>query len=158
MISITRPDLIFKDVLPIYDVTFIGNLHGERQAYANAVGFINITNAYGHEHAVVVGQSKINLNFTEASAGTSDRTYKVLAAGGFLLTQPWENMERDFVPGEDFIVFNSIQQLQDSIRFYLKQELLRAKISSSGCLKVQKFSRMFWARSILEKISISAVK
>ena len=120
-------------------------------AYYNAVEFTNITSAYGHQHAIVVGQSKINLNFVEASAGTSDRTYKILAAGGFLLTQPWENMKRDFVNNIDLVTFRSIDELKDCIHFYLSNPRLRDAIAYNGCRTVQKFSRMFWARAIIEK-------
>lgn len=150
------PDVDYpvEDVLPIYDATFIGDLHGERLAYYNAVRFTNITNAYGHQHAVAVCQSKINLNFTEAAAGTSDRTYKVLAAGGFMLTQPWENMSRDFSPGVDFIVFDNIPKLRELITFYLQQPALRNRIAMNGCAKVQRFSRMFWAKYIVDIINL----
>src|SRR5579872_2111002 len=60
------------DVPYKHDVSFIGNLRGQRLHYYRKYGFHNYTNAYGKEHCVAVGESKINLNFTEG--GTSDRT------------------------------------------------------------------------------------
>jgi len=137
---------------PVYDVSFIGSLgHSEKRLrYAQEVKFKVITGVYGDEHAKVVCMSRINLNFTHG--GTSDRTYKVLAAGGFLLTEPWPDMEKDFEVGADLDTFSSPQELKEKIEYWLTHEDKRFKIRLHGMETVRKFSRDAWARRILETI------
>lgn len=132
-----------------YDVAFIGALRNRRFEYYNAIHFPVISNAYGVEHSKIVSQTKINLNFTEG--GTSDRTYKVLASKGFLLTEPWESMENDFEVGKDFDIFTNINELKNKIAYYLKHEDERLRIAEHGYQTVQKFDRINWAKKILEK-------
>jgi len=133
-----------------YDVAFIGGLRNKRIEYHNALKFPVIGNAYGVEHSKIVSQTKINLNFTEG--GTSDRTYKVLASKGFLLTEPWESMENDFEVGKDFDIFTNINELKNKITYYLQHEDERLKIAEHGHQTVQKFDRINWAKKIIEKI------
>ena len=100
------------------DFCFIGHPRGWRAKYVNALNIPIIENAYGKEHSQIVSETKINLNFTQG--GTSDRTYKVLASKGFLLSEPWEDMEDDFVIGEDLDIFRSVEELRQKIDYYLK--------------------------------------
>ena len=131
-----------------YDVSFIGDLRNKRLDYHKELKFNVITNAYGEEHSKAVSQSKINLNFTEG--GTSDRTYKVLASKGFLLTEPWPNMEEDFTIGEDLVIFNTVNELKEKISYYLNNEKERLRIAENGFKTVQKFSRLNWANKIIK--------
>ena len=48
-----------------------------------------------------------------------DRVYKVMAAGGFLLTNDWIGREEMFVDGEHLVIFNDPQDLAEKIKFYL---------------------------------------
>jgi len=137
------------DVEECRDVTFIGDLRGHRKGYHDQVGFEVVSGAYGRDHARVVCESKINLNFTQG--GTSDRTYKVLAAGGFLLTQPWPGMEKDFEVGRHLDTFESADELQRKIAFWLSHEGARLKEARAGCRAVQRFSRDEWAATILRR-------
>jgi hypothetical protein len=132
----------------INDVSFIGNLRGERENYHDALDFFVYNDMYGKLHSKAVSESRINLNFTEG--GTSDRTYKILASKGFLLTQPWECMEDDFKIGEDMDIFSNIGELRDKISYYLKNDDKRLKIVENGYQTVQKFNRTNFAKRILE--------
>lgn len=136
-----------------HDVSFIGSVYNDRAQYLNAVRTFHITNAYNDQHTRIVCQSRINLNFT--SGGTSDRLYKILAARGFLLTQSWPLMERDFTPGKDFVVFDSIASLQEKTRYYLQHEEERLQIAEHGYQTVQKFSITKWAQEILRIVKLS---
>jgi len=138
------------DVKKIYDVSFIGNLRNKRIDYHRNIPFKVISDAYAEKHSLIVSQTEINLNFTEG--GTSDRTYKVLASRGFLLTEPWSEMENDFTIGEDLDIFTSVSELKDKIDYYLNNEIEMDKIRDNGYNKVQKFSRVIWAKKIIEKI------
>ncbi len=139
------------DVKKIYDVSFIGNLRNKRVDYHRNIPFKVISDAYVEKHSLAVSQTKINLNFTEG--GTSDRTYKVLASRGFLLTEPWPEMETDFTIGEDLDIFTNVSELKEKIHYYLNNELEMGKIRDNGYNKVQKFSRIMWAKKIIEKIN-----
>ena len=131
-------------------VTFIGCPRGERKTYCQAVGAEVIQGVYREEHAKAVCRSKINLNFTQG--GSSDRSYKVLAAGGFLLTQPWPHMTDDFVLGRDLDTFVSVNDLKRQIDRYLGNPSLRHEIAWRGHRTVQKFTRDAWAQRILSDV------
>jgi len=138
--------------------TFIGQNDGTRQPYMRAQfhptnhrrsRIKHINNAYGIEHSKAVGLSLINLNFTR-QGGSSDRVYKVLAAGGFLLTQPWPGMEQDFEPHKDFALFDGVEDMAKKIEYYLENPVFREVIQKNGTITVQKFSRMKWAERIID--------
>jgi spore maturation protein CgeB len=82
--------------------------------------------------------------------GTSDRTYKVLASKGFLLTQPWENMEKDFKVDKDLVIFENEEEFIEKSKYYLNHDNEREIIASSGYNTVQKFNRTNWAKRILD--------
>ena len=134
------------DVSYKHNVSFIGNLRGERKTWQKRYPFHNYTTVFGKEHSVAVGESKINLNFTEG--GTSDRTYKVLASKGFLMTQPWERMEKDFIDGRDLVTFTEAD-FEEKIKYYLNNERERKQIAEQGYHTVQKFNRDNWAINLL---------
>jgi len=141
------------DVESKYDYSFIGNLRGERSEYHKKFPFPVIQDAYAEKHSLAVSQTKINLNFTQG--GTSDRTYKVLASKGFLLTEPWPEMEKDFTPGKDLVIFTNVEEMREKIDYYLHNEEERAMIASHGHETNKKFSRLNWAKSMMDKIKVS---
>lgn len=145
------PTIKKHDVMFIGDIRPMGNVHEERIEYLNALGFEYTDKAYGKEHSKVVSQTKINLNFTESDrGGTSVRLHKILASSGFVLTQPWNNMEESFVPGEHFDTFESIGELEEKIDYYLNREQERNLIAKQGYFQVQNYSPLHWAKKILE--------
>lgn len=136
----------------IYDVSFIGSLYGGRQKYKALSNITFVDNAYNVEHSMVVGKSKINLNFTNGG-GPSDRLYKIMAAGGFVLSEPFPHMDKyGIAPNEDFIVFNNIEDLKEKINFYLINEKERNWIAQQGYNHVQQFSRNNLAKKVLDII------
>lgn len=82
--------------------------------------------------------AKINLNITLRSilSGIPLRGYDIMGAGGFLLTNFQADFLDDFVPGEDFVFYESKRDLMDKIEFYLKHEQERAEIAQNGFRKV----------------------
>ena len=134
----------------IYDVSFIGSVKWDRAEYNKISPFAQIEDAYGVEHAKTVAKSKINLNFVVNNEGVSDRVYKILAAKGFLLTQPWPGMEKQFTPNQDFIVFNGFDEYKKHIKYFLKHNNKRLKIAEQGYKSVQKYTRDNWAKEITE--------
>lgn len=133
-----------------YDVSFIGNIYGNRKEKLNQVNYPVklINNAFGPTHSMEVGKTRINLNFC-TDQGASDRIYKIMAAGGFLLTDEWEGRQADFVDGKDLVIFNDADDLNAKIEYYLKNDKERKTIAKNGNKKVQKFNRLSWAKKII---------
>jgi spore maturation protein CgeB len=134
-----------------YDVAFIGSLYGNRREQISNIKpeVIVFSNVFGKEHAKIVSQTKINLNFC-TSEGASDRIYKVLAAGGFLLTNDWKGREEIFKDNKDLVIFKDIEDLNFKIEYFLKNPENARLISAQGMKTVQKFTRDVWAKRILE--------
>ena len=138
------------DVAKEHEVTFLGNVYGDRAELLKKIQReIHIKNsAYGKEHAIEVSKSIVNLNIcTDRSA--SDRVYKVLAAKGFLISNDWHGREEMFEDGKDLVIFDTIQDLNEKIEFYLANQELANKIAKSGYNKVQKYTRLNWAKEIV---------
>lgn len=141
-----------------YDTTFIGqisgvNVHSDREHYKEVIGFNHFDNVHGLEHNNIVNQSKINLNFSHTDgAGTSVRVYKILAAGGFLLTTPWKenSMNQSFTVGKDFDIFTNENELRNKIDYYLNNEEKRNEIRLHGHQTVQQYLPKNWAKKIIE--------
>jgi len=142
-----KPHDLQKDL----EVTFIGSLHSERRRIMDAIEHpvAHLTNVYAYEHAKTVSRSKINLNFSTAGGG-SDRVYKVLGAGGFLLTSDWEGREELFESGKDLVVYKDVHDLNKKIAFYLENEDKRNTIAMRGHQTVQGMTKNEWARKIIK--------
>ena len=139
-----------QNVKKEYDISFIGNVYGNRSTVLERLNNVKIiSSAYGLQHSIEVGKSRINLNICTDNCA-SDRVYKILAAGGFLLTDDWYGRElTGLVDGEDLVIYNNISDLQEKIIYYLNNKDLRNKISKSGMKKVKKLTRMEWTNAIL---------
>jgi hypothetical protein len=133
-----------------WDVSFIGQPKGRRAIYQIAIGFKVIQGAFSTDHARAVGQSRINLNFVVNNSGCSDRVYKVLAAGGFLLTEDWPGRSEDFIDGEHLVIFSGLADLDQKIRWYLSANEDREMVAKKGKDTVQRFSRKAYAKRITE--------
>lgn len=83
--------------------------------------------------------SKINLNFTipNIKSGIPLRVWDVLGAGGFLITNYQAELEMYFEPDEDLVVFESRQELDEKVSYYLEHEEQRCKIAANGYEKVK---------------------
>ena len=66
-----------------------------------------------------------------------------------MLTEPWPEMEKDFTPGKDLVVFTNVEEMEEKINYYLRNEEDRAIIASQGHETNKKFSRLSWAKNIL---------
>lgn len=139
------------DVEKQYDVSFIGNIYGDRSEMLKSVEkeVDIITNAYGTDHAIEVSKSRINLNFC-TDEGASDRVYKIMAAGGLLLSDDWKGRKEYFTNGRECVIFKNTQDLNDKINYYLENPEMANQIASYGREAVKAFSRNSWAKKIVE--------
>ena len=141
------PRNLEKDI----DVSFIGSLHSDRAEKIKELdrNVQVFSNAFGKTHSEIVSRSKICINFC-TTAGASDRTYKTLAAGGFYLSDDWDGRSEMFQDNRDLVVYDSVSDLREKIDYYLENPEEREKISAQGMKTVQGFSRLAWAKKVLD--------
>lgn len=140
---------------PRYDVTFVGQPHGDRRAnieYLRKHG-IDVRTwgpgwpdgpLSGEDMVAVFAESRINLNFSAVSkrrlmglgaplkSQMKGRVFEVPACGGLLLTDYTENLEDYYVPGEEIAVFDGRRDLLNRVRHLLANEDERAAIARAG--------------------------
>lgn len=93
---------------------------------------------YNTEMPLVFKRSKINLNITLRGirSGVPLRAFDIMGAGGFLLSNFQADYLDLFVPGEDFVYYESKEDLLQKIDYYLTHEEERAAIARNGHDKV----------------------
>lgn len=93
---------------------------------------------YYHQMPLVFKQSRINLNISLRSikSGIPLRAFDIMGSGGFLLSNFQADFLDDFVPGEDFVYYESEEDLLRKIDYYLHHEEERACIARNGHDKV----------------------
>jgi spore maturation protein CgeB len=82
-------------------------------------------------------QSKIVLNITNSNfycveTGLNLRVFEVLAAGGFLLTDHYEEIADLFEIGKEIETYASARELKEKVEYYLSHEEERKKIAAAG--------------------------
>ncbi|MCR5849039.1 MAG: glycosyltransferase [Lachnospiraceae bacterium] len=87
----------------------------------------------------VFKNSKINLNISLRSIinGIPLRCFEIMGSEGFLLSNYQQDFLNHFVPGEDFVYYESNEDLLDKISYYLKNENERKEIALNGFKKVE---------------------
>lgn len=106
--------------------------------YAEGLGWPNTREHgqvdYDSEMPLVFKQSKINLNFTLRSiqSGIPLRAMDIMGCGGFLLSNFQADFLDYFVPGEDFVIYESREDLLRKIDYYLSHEEERMAIARNG--------------------------
>lgn len=102
----------------------------------------NLTNHgtvdYYQQMPLVFKQSKINLNMSLRSilSGIPLRAFDILGSGGFLLSNFQADFLDYFIPQEDFVYYESKDDLINKINYYLTHEDERAAIAANGYGKV----------------------
>jgi spore maturation protein CgeB len=140
--------LYFKMDLPkIYDVSFIGQPHGNRRQVINTLRKAGIdvrTWGYGwkegkltlREMVEVINQLKINLNLNKTSVPGHEqikgRDFEIPGCGGFLLTGFSANIEEYYKIGEEIVCYSDIDDLVGKIRYYLQHNEEREDIAAHG--------------------------
>lgn len=85
--------------------------------------------------------SKINLNITvrPIETGLSLRIWDILGCGGFLLTNYQAEIPDYFEIGRDLETYESMEELEEKIRYYLSHDEERVEIAINGYEKVAKY-------------------
>ena len=138
----------------VYNVSFLGALKEHRSQYYQIYNFDYFSDKYNRDHCKVVNQTRININFTNNHEGTSDRAYKIMGSGGFLLTEPWDDLENDFKPDHDLVIFNNEKEFKEKIEEYLNNWQKRKHIARNGLSTVQKYTVEEWAKFIIKQVTL----
>ena len=93
---------------------------------------------YYNEMPLIFKQSKINLNLTMRviHSGMPLRAIDIMASGGFLLSNFQGDFLDFFIPDEDFVYFNSSEDLLKKLDYYLEHEEERKAIARNGHNKI----------------------
>lgn len=90
------------------------------------------------EAPVVFKQSKINLNISLRSikSGIPLRAFEIMGCGGFLLSNFQADFLDNFIAEEDFVYYESREDLVDKAGYYLTHDEERAAIAKNGHDKI----------------------
>lgn len=135
-------------------VSFVGSAYGNRMRWIEMLRRNGAkVECFGHgwpngavsaeQVAAIVRESRISLNFGDSglqlrgvmpyrSRQIKARVFEVPGAGGFLLTQAADGLERCYRDGEEIVVFRSDAELLDRIRYYLEHPDDRDRIARAG--------------------------
>lgn len=93
---------------------------------------------YYTEMPLVFNQSRINLNITRRGiqSGMPLRAIDILGSGGFLLSNFQADFLDYFVPGKDFVYFESKEDLLRKVDYYLSHDEERQDIAKNGHDKI----------------------
>ncbi|MBQ8116576.1 MAG: glycosyltransferase [Lachnospiraceae bacterium] len=89
---------------------------------------------YWDEMPYIFAASKINLNpcLRAIQTGINLRAFDIMGCGGFLLSNYQEELAELYVNEEDMVLYDSMEDAIEKIRFYLSHEDLRARIAENG--------------------------
>lgn len=90
----------------------------------------------GAQRAAAWSKQRAERNHTPPPRQIKGRVFEVPACGGFLLTQPAENLGDYLTPGVDCATFETIDDLVDQVRYYLAHEEERLAAADSGYQRV----------------------
>jgi spore maturation protein CgeB len=142
----------------VYDVSFIGNLYGDRRAWIEGLrarGVHVTTFGHGSDGGVVAApdvpdihrKSRISLNFSDSGLQLSGirlkrsrqikaRVFEVPGAGSLLLTQAADGLSDYFRIGDEIDTFDRPDGLAEKIRFYLTNPDVRDRLARAGQQRV----------------------
>lgn len=89
----------------------------------------------------IFNNTRINLNITLRSikSGIPLRGMDIMGAGGFLMSNYQADFYDWFVPGEDMVLYESVDDLCSKCRYYLTHDNERRQIAANGYGKISDF-------------------
>ncbi len=138
-------ELSYKDKLAYNaDVAFAGSslgLHSGRSELLNilensdSLNFIRYTSIFNREHNKMCQCTKINIGHSgwpNVELSMSARDYRIMGAGGFLLTNHVEGIENWFEVGKMCDTYRSPGECLEKIKYYLEHEDERKVMAAYG--------------------------
>jgi spore maturation protein CgeB len=134
-----------------FDVTFIGQPHGNRRSLLRALQRQGVAvEAWGYgwprgklstrQAVEVINESAVNLNLSKAVTGRVDqikgRDFEVPACRALLVTQQVEALDDYFTPGAEVLVYDGFDDLVAKIRWALAHREDAERVREAGYLRV----------------------
>lgn len=147
------PETYFPlDVEKKYDVVFLGTAKfGNRRRFLTGVEVFS--GVWNEEHNLITNQTRVNIHVNNKGGNGSDRIFKVMGSGGFLLCQYSDDIPKLFTIGEDLDVFHTKEEMDAKIKYYLENEEERERMALNGLNTVRtKYTRKQWAEVICKRV------
>jgi len=138
----------------IYDVSFVGRCYGKRKKFVERLkrqgiqiktfgqGWNNGERISQTDLIKIYNQSKIALNISfsskEDKIQIKGRDFEAPGCGSLLLTKDSEEIRRCFVPDEEIITYEDVNDAIEKIKYYLKNEVERERIAKNGYERAMK--------------------
>ncbi len=141
-------------------VTFVGTAHGDRRAWVEAARRRGVPiECFGHgwpagpvateRVAQIINESVISVNFANGAwvwhglwprqqNQLKARVFETPGAGGFMLTESAEGLERYYRPGEEVATFASVDELVERARYFLDHPAERDRIAQAGFARTRR--------------------
>lgn len=86
------------------------------------------------EMPLIFNRSRININTTSKAirTGLPLRIFDILSCGGFCISNYQEEIAELFTPGEEIVMYSSIEELLDLVAYYLGHDAERKEIAHAG--------------------------
>lgn len=93
------------------------------------------------EMPAIFNKSKININTTSKAirSGIPLRVFDILSCGGFVISNYQPELAEYFTPGQDIIMYSSIDECVELCRYYLDHESERKEIAVAGYDTLNKY-------------------
>jgi spore maturation protein CgeB len=139
------------DLPYIYDVSFVGQPHGDRQEVIKRIrkAGVNVeTFGFGwprgrvttYEMVKILNQTRVNLNLSNDSRGQTNqikgRDFEIPGCGAFMITGPAEDIEQYYVMNDEIVSYRDVTDLIEKVRYYLAHEDERERIKNKGYQRV----------------------
>lgn len=95
---------------------------------------------YYRDMPLIFHQTKVNLNISLKTirTGIPLRILDIMGCGGFVLCNYQEELTEHFMPGEECVVYQNLEELYMLADYYLKHEEERRRIAMAGFEKVKR--------------------
>lgn len=105
----------------------------------------------------IYSSAKIVLGLQNYTSQVTQRTYEILASGGFLITCDTPGVRKLFEPDRELVVSASPQQTAALVKYYLKDSAKRLEISRQGQSRVRKESYTKRAKYMLKVLGQAGI-
>jgi hypothetical protein len=132
-------DLIYpKNIEKIIDIGFCGNVNN-RGSWLSFLEKFNIKKdifVIGDDMVNSINSYKIHFN-RNISNDINYRTFETTGCDTLLFTNYTNNLEELFEIDKEIVVYNSIEDLNEKVTYFLKNEKIREEISKKGFLRTK---------------------
>lgn len=138
----------------VYDVGFCGSIGGDRPQWMQSMYRFNIKQdglVIGNDMVKAINSYKIHFN-RNAADDINYRTFETCGCDTFLITNYTNNLEKLFKIGEEIETYDSMDNLNEKIQYYLDNESKRVEIQKAGYKRAKKDHTYFERAKILVDI------